>query len=109
MFALPRHSPFLPLPPRFFFLYASPNVQGNVIYGRVSRFKDSFNSRWAGNFIEDDMHYYKLQDGSCFDPESDIEEPEGFEYDAPDVAAEEDHSFSFDFMDSTGDGFFCGV
>ncbi|CAN0251238.1 unnamed protein product [Ectocarpus fasciculatus] len=83
--------------------------EGNVVYGRVSRFKDSFNTLWKGNFIEDGIHDYKLELMSCFDPDSDIEEPETYE----DVAALEEaettaysYSYSYDF-DVSASGFFC--
>ncbi|CAM9724294.1 unnamed protein product [Laminaria digitata] len=71
-------------------------IEGNVMSGRVSRFRDSVNNLWKGNMVPG-VYDYKMQSSSCFDPKSDMSAPEEF-YD-------EDFSYKFEY----GDGFFCGV
>ena len=87
----------LPPPPSL------PSPQGNVIHGRFSRFKDSFNTLWRDNFVVDDMHQAKMEAGSCLDPASDHPEPDYYEHEEGEGEVEYNLSYSFDY----GTGFFC--
>ncbi|CAM9950650.1 unnamed protein product [Scytosiphon promiscuus] len=70
-------------------------IENNIIFGRVSRFKDSLNTLWIGNSVPD-VHEFKVEEGSCFDPESDMDYDQG-------------SSFSYNFDYEYEEGFFCGI
>ncbi|CAM9271896.1 unnamed protein product [Ectocarpus sp. 12 AP-2014] len=84
-------------------------IEGNTIFGRESRFVDSFNTLWYGNSVPD-LHELKLEDDSCFDPESDMDyvagEAGGGEGDG---SWSSTLSYSYDFGYEYEEGFFCGV
>lgn len=40
----------------------------------VSRFVDSIDTVWVGNDVPD-VHRFTVEDGSCFDPGSDMDAP----------------------------------
>lgn len=70
---------------------------------------DSFNTLWLGNTVPD-AHEVKLEDDSCFDPESDMDyvvgEAGGGEGDG---SWSSTLLYSYDFGYEYEEGFFCGV
>lgn len=72
-------------------------IQDNTIFGKFSRFVDSYNVLWAGNMVPD-MHDFQVEEGSCFDPASDMDAP----------SAESGFSYEFEYPELE-EGFFCGM
>lgn len=79
--------------------------QGNIIEGKLSRFKDAINTLWVHNVVND-LHEFQIEEGSCFDPDSDMDAAEleegyyGHSY---------SYNFQFDYDEYSEEGFFCGI
>eukprot|EP00903_Cladosiphon_okamuranus_P017823 g16402.t1 len=71
-------------------------IEGNTIFGLTSRFVDSTNILWVENDMPD-QHEFQVEDGSCFDPDSDVDAPL------------DDAGYSYAFVYDFPEGFFCGI
>lgn len=77
------------------FLFCLFDSQHNLITGRQSRFRDAVNTLWVENVVPD-VYEFKMQRGSCMDPESDMDAPAEYF---------DDYSYAFEY----DEGFFCGM
>lgn len=68
----------------------------------MSRFKDSFNTLWIDNSVPA-VHEFKLEEGSCFNPDSDMD------YDTSMSADGAGPSYSYMLDYEYEEGFFCGI
>ncbi|CAM9199692.1 unnamed protein product, partial [Hapterophycus canaliculatus] len=77
-------------------------IESNIMFGRVSRFKDSFNTLWIGNSVPE-VHEFKVEEGSCFDPDSDMD------YDTSMSVDGSGFSYAYVYDYQYAEGFFCGI
>lgn len=66
--------------------------------GRVSRFKEAFETVWSNNIVPD-VYEFKMQEGACFDRNSDVD-------------GSVDYSsgfFSYSFDDENTSGVYCNA
>lgn len=64
--------------------------------GRVSRFKEAFETVWLNNVVPD-VYEFKMQEGACFDRSSDVDGSVDFS----------SGFFSYSFDDEQSSGLYC--
>ena len=70
--------------------------------GKLSRFTDAHDTLWLDNPVPD-AYEFKMQEGACFDPDSDLRSPS----EDRGVSSDDDYSYAYYDVDVDDDGFFC--
>lgn len=71
----------------------------------LSRFKDAINTLWVNNVVND-LHEFQMEEGSCFDPYSDIDAPD---WEQGHSGLSYSYSLGYGDDESSEEAFFCGI